>query len=95
MRWRLIAAFLLGIGCGGSVLVLEDGRELYRSEWLRNKDELERKASFDLACPVEDLRFQLITIEDRRLKEVGISGCGSRVRYMSVQGRWIANAASR
>lgn len=91
----LVVAMLLCVSCGGSVLVLQDGRELYRSEWERNKDELERKAAFDLACPVEDLRFQLITIEDRRLEEVGISGCGSRIRYMSVQGRWIANTASQ
>ena len=69
---RIIALSLVAInltGCAGMLLLNED----YKI------GELEKHASFDLACPIESLTFTNISNNT-----MGVSGCNKKARYIFI-----------
>lgn len=56
----------------------------------------EKRASFDLQCPREELQRTYLG-RGTNFSEftLGIAGCGRTITYLYFRGQWIANAASR
>ena len=75
------AITLLISNVAGCAVVTVTGERVYARQWDRTVAALEKKAAFDLQCPAESLRYSLLKKFRRHPVEVGVEGCGSRIRY--------------
>ena len=81
----LIVLVVLIAGC-----TLPTAKEQYYNY---ERSALLKQASFDLNCPENKLKEQVLT---KDYNNVGITGCGKRVKYKYVyRVGWIANTMSR
>ena len=56
---------------------------------------LERRASFDLSCPIEQLQFAPLGAGRMSHTTVGVSGCDGRIVYVFLNGNWVANTENQ
>ncbi len=84
MRTPSIMLLLAAVGCGPTVIV--DGFKLDQSQYQSDREQLLRRASFDLACAADKLDVKVIEVigEPQQMKQVGISGCDQRATYVNL-----------
>lgn len=89
---NVLIGFILSsvlFGCGSM-----SGPEAYKQSYYKSEQAiLFKQASFDLNCPVSKLKDQILS---KYYLDIGITGCGKRVKYKYVRGvGWVANTISR
>lgn len=87
-------ASFIALGCGGRVVEV-DGVSVYEAHWLETQEQVGRRASFELDCPPEQLRFMLFQRLGRQPSEVGVEGCGRREVYTRVGSTWFSGGQGR
>lgn len=77
---------LFAFGCGGNVINVS-GTEVYERYWNKAVEEIRPRASFELSCAADMLKFSLLRRERRTPVEVGVDGCGNRAVYTKPSAR--------
>ncbi|HYD42284.1 MAG TPA: hypothetical protein VEB43_15765 [Anaeromyxobacter sp.] len=81
------------------------GYQLDAEHWSKVKEELSRRASFELSCPITDLEFTVVKngegvmgVDDDEPSQVGVRGCNRQVLYLMVVGpmgwTWLTQSAT-
>ena len=103
VRVALTGALIFAAGgCGGPPMVV-DGYSLGSALWTRDAAALRARASFDLACPREQVNLKVISARAFGFREVGVAetvgaeGCSGRATYMRLHigDEWILNGSTR
>lgn len=70
--------------------------EVYERIWNDTVRQLSFTAAFDLQCPREELEYSLLDRQARYPSQVGVTGCGQRVRYVRnfATSVWVANSTN-
>ncbi len=106
----LFAAGLLGFGAAAcrtpTPTVMVDGYALNADHWTSVKEDLSRRASFELNCPLTDLEFTVLKdgqgvpgVFDDWPSQVGVRGCDRQVLYLLVVDRtgwtWVTQSTAQ
>lgn len=100
-RMLRVLGFVLVAACAKKNIIVVNGHEVYERVWERTVSDITSRATFDLGCPAEQLTVTLLEKYGRDPVEVGVEGCGHRIRYTRPRvpggfpGSWVANTTTR
>ena len=91
--WMVAAAVLVSLSACNKQVIVVDGFDVYERVWNRTTEELARRARFDTGCD-GPFDYTLFAKGGPQPTEVGVSGCGKRLRYHYLRGDWILDVVA-
>ncbi len=90
----LVAASALFAGCGPEH---QPGSKhwFYSSPHGYGVEQLSKRATFDLQCPVEQLTYQPLGSWRDGYEIVGVTGCEQRATYVRLEGKWLMQSDAK
>jgi hypothetical protein len=84
--------------CAGCAKVTVDGYRMFEFQWTPAREEITRRAAFDLKCEPRALQISVIKADCQSgndacvARQVGVRGCGQQAVYVDVnQVGWVLN----
>ena len=95
--WLIATATLMGLS-GCATMIMRDGFELLKENWVANEREIISRASFELSCAPDKLTLQVLAdMQGANVaSQVGVTGCDRKVVYVKPygSGTWVMNSSN-
>ena len=86
----MVIAFVMFAACASMWIGTQEWFNQHRA----GKKTLAERASFDLSCAVDGLKFVCVG-SGSDCSSVGVSGCEKKAVYVFVAGKWVMNSDSQ